>query len=60
MELVRTEIEGRDYAIRLGAITAMGQVGDADAATHLEPRLADPDPMTRLTTAIAIDRILSR
>lgn len=60
MELVRTEIGGKDYTAQLAAITAMGQVGDASAATYLEPRLADPDPMTRLSAAIAIDRILSR
>ena len=60
VEIVRTEIEGADYNIRLGAITAMGQVGDSTAASYLEPWLGDDDPMTRLIAAIAIDRILNR
>lgn len=60
VEIVRTEIEGADYNNRIAAITAMGQVGDGSAAVYLEPQLAEDDPMTRLATAIAIDRILSR
>jgi HEAT repeat protein len=63
MEMVREEIEGSDYVTRIAAITALGQVGDRSAATYLEPRLSESsetDPMTRLTSAIAIDRILSR
>ena len=60
VEIVRAAIEGEDYTIRIAAITAMGYVGDGSAAGYVEPQLAEDDPMTRLSAAIAIDRILSR
>ena len=59
VKIVRTEIEGKDYNIRIAAITAMGQVRGGSAAGYLEPWLAEDDPMTGLLAAIAIDRILS-
>src|SRR5262245_46594858 len=57
LDVMRTALESRDYAVRLVAVEALGQVRSADVLPWLRYALGDPEHDVRIAAVEALRRL---